>query len=126
MAPREKQRLMKQAGRCNMTASDFARTLLVHSDDGFIRIADVEPLRQTLRELARQGTNLDQLIKFLNTNGAHSYDSHSARPGQSPLQGEGGLVKPEVIHPHSGWFTCRGYAHGRLKSLKQCSSARIS
>lgn len=79
MTPKEKRRLMKRAERYGMTASDFARTLLVHSDDGFIRIVDVEPLRKTLTELVKQGTNLNQLMKFLNTNGAGSYDSDRAR-----------------------------------------------
>lgn len=68
-------RLMNRAEHYNMTASDFARTLFIHSDDGFIRIVDVEPVRQTFRELGRQGTNLNQLIKYLNTNGTSSFDS---------------------------------------------------
>ena len=50
MTPKEKRRLMKRAKRYGMTASDFARTLLIHSDDGFIRIVKIEPLRQALRE----------------------------------------------------------------------------
>lgn len=48
---------MNRAEHYNMTTSDFAHTLLVHSDDGFIRIADVESVRQILRKLVRQGTN---------------------------------------------------------------------
>ena len=79
MTPKEKQRLMKRAERYNMTASEFARALLVHSEDGFIHIVDVEPLRQTLRELVKHGTNLNQLMKFLNMNGASSYDSDRAQ-----------------------------------------------
>ena len=79
MTPREKRRLKRRAERYHMTASEFARALLVHSEDGFVRIVDVEPLRQALHELAKQGTNLNQLIKFLNTNGADSYDSYRTR-----------------------------------------------
>lgn len=79
MTPKEKRRLMKRAKRYSMTASNFARTLLVHSDDGFIRIVDVEPLRRTLSELTKQGTNLNQLMKFLNTNGVGSYDADRAQ-----------------------------------------------
>lgn len=70
---------MKRAEHYNMAASDFARTLLVHSNDGFIRIVDVESVRQTLRKLARRGTNLDQLMRYLNTIGASSYDSDRTR-----------------------------------------------
>lgn len=79
MTPKEKRRLMKRAKRYGMTASDFARTLLIHSDDGFIRIVKIEPLRQALRELVRQGTNLNQFMKYLNTNGADPYDSDMAQ-----------------------------------------------
>jgi hypothetical protein len=64
MTPREKQRLKKRAERYYMTTSEFARTLLVHSEDGFVRIVDVEPLKQAVHELAKQGTNLNQLMKF--------------------------------------------------------------
>lgn len=68
-----------------MTASDFARVLLVHSDDSFIRIVDVEPLKQTLHNLLKQGTNLNQLMKNLNTNEVSSYTSDKA---QQTLGGE--------------------------------------
>ncbi len=71
----EKRLLKKRAEYYHMTASDFARTLLIHSEDGLVRIVNVEPFRQVLHELTKQGTNLNQLIKFLNTYGAHSYDS---------------------------------------------------
>ena len=32
-----------------------------------------------MHELAKQGANLNQLMKFLNTNGADSYDSYRTR-----------------------------------------------
>ncbi len=75
----EKQRLMKRAEHYHMTASDFARTLLLQSDDGFIRIVEIAPFKNALYELTKQGTNLIQLMKFLNTHGAGSYDSHKTR-----------------------------------------------
>lgn len=51
MAPKEKRRLIKRAECYNMTASDFVRTLLVHFEDGFIDIVDIEAIRWTLRKL---------------------------------------------------------------------------
>ena len=79
MSRTEKQRLMKRAEHYHMTASDFARTLLLQSDDGFIRIVDITPFKNALYELTKQGTNLNQLMQFLNTYGAGSYDSHKTR-----------------------------------------------
>lgn len=79
MSRTEKQRLMKRAEHYHMTASDFARTLLLQSDDGFIRIVDITPFKNALYELSKQGTNLNQLMKFLNTHGAGSYDSYKTR-----------------------------------------------
>ncbi len=75
----EKRLLKKRAEHYHMTASDFARTLLIHPEGGFVRIVNIEPLRQAPYELTKQGANLNQLMKFLNTYGAHSYDSVMTR-----------------------------------------------
>ena len=79
MAPKEKRRLIKRAECYNMTASDFFRTLLVHFEDGFIDIVDIEAIRRALRKLVGQGMSLNQLMKLLNTNGVSSYDSDSVQ-----------------------------------------------
>ena len=79
MSRTEKQRLMRRAEHYHMTASDLARTLLLQSDDGFIRIVDITPFKNALYELTKQGTNLNQLMKFLNTHGAGSYDFYKTR-----------------------------------------------
>ncbi len=79
MSRTEKRRLMRRAEHYHMTASDFARTLLLQSDDGFIHIVDITPFKNALYELLKQGTNLNQLMKFLNTYGVSSYDSYKAR-----------------------------------------------
>ena len=79
MSRTEKQRLMRRAEHYHMTASDLARTLLLQSDDGFIRIVDITPFKNALYELSKQGTNLNQLMQFLNTHGAGSYDSYKTR-----------------------------------------------
>ena len=85
MASKEKRRLIKRAECYNMTASDFVRTFLVHFEDGFIDIVDIEAIRRALRKLVGQGMSLNQLMKFLNTNGgtAHTTPIVSSRyPGK--------------------------------------------
>ena len=42
-------------------------------------IVDITPFKNALHELTKQGTNLNQLMKFLNTHGAGSYDSYKTR-----------------------------------------------
>ena len=42
-------------------------------------IVDITPFKNALYELSKQGTSLNQLMKFLNTHGAGSYDSSKTR-----------------------------------------------
>lgn len=62
-----------------MTVSDYARTLLINSDDATIKVIDTEPLKKAAHELAKQGTNLNQFMKFLNTYGAKVFDPEEAK-----------------------------------------------
>ena len=62
-----------------MTVSDYARTLLIYSDDASIRVIDTAPLRKAANELAKQGTNLNQFIKVLNTYGVKAFDPEEAK-----------------------------------------------
>ena len=62
-----------------MTVSDYARTLLINSDDATIKVIDTEPLKKTAHELAKQGTNLNQFMKFLNTYGVKVFDPEEAK-----------------------------------------------
>lgn len=75
----EKRKLKRKARENGMSVSDYARTLLVHSDDASIRVIDTEPLRKAAHELAKQGTNLNQLMKFLNTYGANALDANDVK-----------------------------------------------
>ena len=79
MTEREKETLKRKAAKNGMTVSGYARTLLVNSDDATIRVIDTEPLRKAAHELAKQGTNLNQFMRFLNTNGARAFDRDEAR-----------------------------------------------
>ena len=65
MTEHEKEALKRKAAKNGMTVSEYARTLLANSDDATIRVIDTEPLRKAARDLAKQGTNLNQFMKFL-------------------------------------------------------------
>lgn len=56
---------------------EYARAVLT-SDDVSIKVIDTEPLKKAAHELAKQGTNLNQFMKFLNTYGVKVFD-----PGQA-------------------------------------------
>lgn len=79
LSEREKRTLKRKAANYGMTVSDYARTLLINSDDATIRVIDTEPLRKAAHELAKQGTNLNQFMKFLNTYGVKVFDPAEAK-----------------------------------------------
>lgn len=79
MTEREKEALKRKAAKNGMTVSEYARTLLVNSDDATIRVIDTEPLKKAAHELAKQGTNLNQFMRFLNAHGAVALDQDEAK-----------------------------------------------
>lgn len=79
LSEREKRTLKRKAANYGMTVSEYARTLLANSDDATIRVIDTEPLRKAAHELAKQGTNLNQFMKFLNTYGIKVFDAGEAQ-----------------------------------------------
>ena len=79
MTDREKKTLKRKAANYEMTVSEYARTLLIHSDDVTIKVIDTEPLKKAAHELAKQGTNLNQFMKFLNTYGVKVFDPEEAK-----------------------------------------------
>lgn len=79
LSEREKRTLKRKAAKNGMTVSEYARTLLANSDDATIRVIDTEPLRKAAHELAKQGTNLNQFMKFLNTYGIKVFDAGEAQ-----------------------------------------------
>lgn len=56
----------------------YARAVLT-SDDVSIKVIDTEPLKKAAHELAKQGTNLNQFMKFLNTYGVKVFDAGEAQ-----------------------------------------------
>lgn len=79
LSEREKRTLKRKAAKNGMTVSEYARTLLANSDDATIRVIDTEPLRKAAHELAKQGTNLNQFMRFLNTYGVKVFDPAEAK-----------------------------------------------
>ena len=69
VSEKEKQILKRKASKSDMSVSEFIRATAVYSDDSQIRVIDLNPLRQFLFELGKQGTNLNQFMKFLHTYG---------------------------------------------------------
>ena len=57
---------------------EYARAVLT-SDDVSIKVIDTEPLKKAAHELAKQGTNLNQFMKFLNTYGVKVFDPDEAK-----------------------------------------------
>ncbi|HEL0789818.1 TPA: hypothetical protein TU158_001745 [Streptococcus equi subsp. zooepidemicus] len=90
MNEKEKTILIRKAHKAGMSVSEFIRASAIHSDDSQIRIIDVQPLRDFLFELTKQGTNLNQFIKFLHTYGVESL---SARRAQKVLDDEQNLFE---------------------------------
>lgn len=58
-----------------MTVSEYVRTALIHSDNLNVTMIDVEPVEKIATELHKQGVNLNQLMKFLNTYGVDAYNA---------------------------------------------------
>lgn len=79
LSEREKKTLKRKAANYGMMVSDYARTLLINSDDATIKVIDIEPLKKAAHELAKQGTNLNQFMKFLNTYGVKVFDPEEAK-----------------------------------------------
>lgn len=57
---------------------EYARAVLT-SDDVSIKVIDTQPLKKAAHELAKQGTNLNQFMKFLNTYGVKVFDPGEAK-----------------------------------------------
>ena len=57
-----------------MSASDYVRKMLIHGDCD-VTVISAGVLDAIDLELTRQGTNLNQMVEFLNTYGEKAYDA---------------------------------------------------
>ena len=75
---KERESIRRNAKRAGMKMGVYARAVLT-SDDVSIKVIDTEPLKKAAYELAKQGTNLNQFMKFLNTYGIKVFDAGEAQ-----------------------------------------------
>ena len=75
----EKEVLKERAEKAGVSVSDLVRLALVYSDHLTIRTIDISTLRDLCYELTKQGTNLNQFMKFLNTYGGDAYNKSAAK-----------------------------------------------
>lgn len=71
---KERATLKRKARKFRMPMSELVRLALIHSDLLTVISIDVAPLRELCYELIKQGTNLNQLARMMNTYGADAYD----------------------------------------------------
>lgn len=75
---KERESIRRNAKRAGMKMGEYARAVLT-SDDVSIKVIDTQPLKKAAHELAKQGTNLNQFMKFLNTYGIKVFDAVEAQ-----------------------------------------------
>lgn len=75
---KERESIRRNAKRAGMKMGEYARAVLT-SDDVSIKVIDTEPLKKAAHELAKQGTNLNQFMRFLNTYGIKVFDAGEAQ-----------------------------------------------
>lgn len=75
----ERNVLKQRAANAGVSVSDLVRLALVYSDRLTIQTIDISPLRDLCYELTKQGTNLNQFMKFLNTYGGGAYNKVAAK-----------------------------------------------
>ena len=75
----EKEVLKERAAKAGVSVYYLVRLALVYSDRLTVRTIDISPLRDLCYELTKQGTNLNQFMKFLNTYGGDAYNKSAAK-----------------------------------------------
>lgn len=79
VSEKERKVLKQRAAKAGVSVSDLVRLALVYSDRLTVRTIDISPLRDLCYELTKQGTNLNQFMKFLNTYGGDAYNRSVAK-----------------------------------------------
>lgn len=87
LTERERNTLKRKAKKMGMTVSAYIRFAALESANLQITVIDTTPLEKLGYELTKQGVNLNQLMKFLNTYGVDAYNEEEAKRMLS-LEGE--------------------------------------
>lgn len=75
----EREILRRKAAKMKMSISEYIRFVAIESDDLQVVTIDTVPLRKLGFELTKQGTNLNQFMRFLNTYGVDAYNADEAK-----------------------------------------------
>lgn len=75
----EREILRHKAAQMNMSISEYIRFAAIESDNLKVVTIDTTPLRKLGFELTKQGTNLNQFMRFLNTYGVDAYNANEAK-----------------------------------------------
>lgn len=71
--------LRKKAKLHGMSVGKFIREMLIYASSKPAPTIDVSPLKAIEHELLKQGTNLNQLMYFLNSYGIQDYNAEEVR-----------------------------------------------
>lgn len=75
----EYESLCRKAKRHDMSVAKYIREALIHASARPSPTINVSPLLSIDHELKKQGTNLNQLMYFLNANGIEGYNADEVR-----------------------------------------------
>lgn len=89
----ELERLERNAKTHGCTASELIRRTAIYGQNLSPIIIDIEPIQKTYTELRKQGGNLNQLMRSINTLGLHRHDP---REVQNVIEKSSAVV--EEIH----------------------------
>ena len=74
----EREILRRKAAKMKMSVSEYIRFAAIESDNLQVVTIDTAPLKKLGFELTKQGTNLNQFMRFLNTYGVDAYNAEQA------------------------------------------------
>lgn len=86
LSSKEHAMLKRKAAKMGMSVCGYVRFAAVESDNLKVVTIDTAPLEKLQYELTKQGVNLNQFMKFLNTYGI---DAYNAKEAQQVLNREG-------------------------------------
>ena len=79
LSSKEHATLKRKAAKMGMSVCSYIRFAAVESDNLKVVTIDTAPLEKLQYELTKQGVNLNQFMKFLNTYGVDAYNAKEAK-----------------------------------------------
>lgn len=94
---RERETLKRRARKAGVSVGELVRGTLIHSGDSCIRVIDVKPMHEASYRLLKCGTNLNQLMKFLNTYGPDAFDAARVKQALEEFLETAGSVRAALV-----------------------------